>query len=382
MQAKSFPFHSHIIPVSFPFPSKEKVSFMPNQLIAVAPRKAALLTYEEETAIRPDQVRIRVEFASPKHGSELAAFRGLSPFVTDYYDDGWHAFLPREEAEPQEKFGEWNLGNQYVGVVTEVGPETQGIAVGDRVCGYAGIRETVIATPANLLRMPADMSWKSAVCYDPAHFALAAIRDANVRIGDRVAVFGLGALGQLTAQMARLAGASYVAVIDPIEKRRQVAMRAGADVCYDPTADDVGLLLKQDTGKLGVDVVIETSANEFALQHALRGLAYGGTIAFIGWARPFKGGMDWGREAHFNNAKIVFSRACSEPNPDHPRWDFKRIREACWELLAAGKINCEEIINPVVSLAESAEAYEIYVDQQPEASIKLGVRVAGKEGEA
>ncbi|QHW33502.1 zinc-binding dehydrogenase [Paenibacillus rhizovicinus] len=352
---------------------------MPNQLIAVAPRKAALLPYDDNGALRPDQVRVRVEYASPKHGSELAAFRGVSPFVTDYYDGDWHAFLPREEAEPQEKFGEWNLGNQYVGVVTEVGAEVNQFAVGDRVCGYSGIRETVVTEPAHLLRMPENMSWKSAVCYDPAHFALSAIRDAGIRIGDRVAVFGLGAIGQLASQMAKLAGASYVAVVDPIEKRRQVAMRAGANVCYDPTVDDVGLLLKQDTEKLGVDVVIETSANEFALQHALRGLAYGGTIAFVGWARAFKGGMDWGREAHFNNAKIVFSRACSEPNPDHPRWDFKRIREACWDLLAAGKINCEEIINPVVPFEQSAEAYETYVDQKPEASIKLGVSLTGKE---
>ncbi|MBM7569241.1 zinc-dependent alcohol dehydrogenase [Paenibacillus sacheonensis] len=352
---------------------------MPNQLIAVAPRKAALLPYEDNETIRPDQVKIRVEYASPKHGSELADFRGLSPFVTDVYDDEWHAFLPRAEAaEPQAVFGKWNLGNQYVGVITEIGSEVTDFAVGERVCGYSGIRETVVTASRNLLKMPESMSWKSAVCYDPAHFALSAVRDANVRLGDRVAVFGLGALGQLAAQMARLAGASYVAVIDPIEKRRQVAMRAGADAGYDPTVDDVGFLLKQDTGKLGVDVIIETSANEFALQQALRGLAYGGTIAFIGWARAFKGGMDWGREAHFNNAKIVFSRACSEPNPDHPRWDFKRIREACWDLLASGAIDCEEIIHPVVPFEQSAEAYETYVDQKPEASIKLGVSLTGK----
>ncbi|MBO7744817.1 zinc-binding alcohol dehydrogenase [Paenibacillus sp. MWE-103] len=352
---------------------------MPHQLIAVAPRKAALLPYEETAGLRPGHVRVRVDYASPKHGSELAAFRGVSPFVTDYYDDGWRAFLPREAAEPQEKFGEWNLGNQYVGVVTEVAPDVKQFAVGDRVCGYSGIRETVVAHPDHLLRVPDGMSWKSAVCYDPAHFALGGIRDAHIRVGDRVAVFGLGAIGQLAAQMAKLAGASYVAVVDPIAKRREVAMRAGADVCYDPTVDDVGLLLKQDTEKLGVDAVIETSANEFALQHALRGLAYGGAIAFVGWARPFKGGgMDWGREAHFNNAKLVFSRACSEPNPDHPRWDFKRIREASWNLLAAGKIDCEAIINPVVPFGQAAEAYETYVDQQPEASIKLGVSLTGE----
>jgi threonine dehydrogenase-like Zn-dependent dehydrogenase len=137
---------------------------------------------------------------------------------------------------------------------------------------------------------------------------------------------------------------------------------------------DVGLQLKKDTNKQGVDVVIESSASEHALQQALRGIAYGGTIASIGWARAFRGGMDWGREAHFNNAKIVFSRACSEPNPEYPRWDFKRIRDTCWELLTSGKLHCEDIINPVVPFEECARAYEKYVDQNPEKSIKLGIK--------
>ena len=106
-------------------------------------------------------------------------------------------------------------------------------------------------------------------------------------------------------------------------------------------AEQVGLLLKRDTAKMGVDAVIETSANEFALQQALRGLAYGGTIAFVGWARAFKGGMDWGREAHFNNARIVFSRAVSQPSPDHPRWDFARVKQTCWSWLSTGRLECE-----------------------------------------
>jgi len=347
---------------------------MYRQLVAVAPRKSALLPYQDVSQIHPGQVRVKVEYASPKHGSELAAFRGESPHIADYYDKEWHAFLPRPENDKiSESFGSWNLGNQFVGIITETGSEVEGFSVGDRVCGYGGIRETHVMHANELLKVPDHMSWKSAVCYDPAHFALGGIRDAHIRPGDKVAIFGLGALGQIATQMAKLAGATYVAVVDPIEKRRNVALRAGADAAFDPTKEDVGLLLKKDTRKMGVDAIIETSANELALQQALRGLAYGGTIAYVGWARPFKGGMDWGREAHFNNAKIIFSRACSEPNPDHPRWDFQRIKDTCWELLSAGKINCEEIIDPVVPFAQAAEAYEQYVDQRPDKSIKLGI---------
>jgi threonine dehydrogenase-like Zn-dependent dehydrogenase len=350
---------------------------MPKQLVASAPRKAELTDYEL-LELKRDHVRVKVEYASPKHGSELAAFRNESPHINDYYDEEWHTFLSRSDRDTEEhgNFGRWNLGNQWVGVITEVGEEVTDFKIGERVCGYGGIREihTVRAVDNYyLLKVPDSMPWQNALCFDPAQFAFGAIRDAHVRAGDRVAVFGLGAIGQLAAQMAKQAGASYVAVIDPIEKRRVAALNAGADDAFDPIHEDVGLEMKKATNKLGVDVIIETSASEQALQSSLRGLAYGGTIAFVGWARAFKGGLDLGREAHFNNAKIVFSRACSEPNPDYPRWSWRRIEETCWELLKNGSIRCEHIIDPVVPFVQAGEAYETFVDREPAKSIKLGV---------
>ncbi|QGQ98355.1 alcohol dehydrogenase [Paenibacillus psychroresistens] len=350
---------------------------MPKQLIAVVPRKAIIEEYEEGI-VKPNQVKVKVESASPKHGSELAGFRGESPHTADYFDEEWNMFLPRppQDAEKSGGGGKWNLGNQWVGVIVEVGSEVKDYVMGERVCSYGGIREFHIVNAVDnyyLKKVPEGMSWKNAVCFDPAQFALGAIRDAQVRVGDRVAIFGLGAIGQIAAQIAKAAGASYVAVIDPIEMRRDAAIRNGADAGFNPVTQDVGLELKKATNKLGVDVIIETSASEHALQQSLRGLAYGGTIAFVGWARAFKGGLDLGREAHFNNAKIVFSRACSEPNPDYPRWSWRRIEDVCWDMLKSGQINCDDIIYPVVPFEQSAQGYEIHVDQSPEQSIKLGV---------
>ncbi|MFB5188741.1 zinc-dependent alcohol dehydrogenase [Alicyclobacillus fastidiosus] len=349
---------------------------MPKQLVAIAPRKTAIVEYDERP-INQEEVRVQVEFASPKHGTELAEFRGESPHMDDYYDEEWRMFLPREEGKRTGlQFGAWNLGNQWVGTIVEVGSRVTDYYVGERVCGYGGIRESHIVRGVDnfyLRKMPQEMSWKSAVCFDPAQFALGAIRDSHVRVGDRVAVFGLGAIGQLASQMAKLAGASYVAVIDPIERRRVTALRAGADEAFDPVTQDVGLELKKATRQVGVDVTIETSASELALQQALRGLAYSGTIAYTGWARAFQGGLDLGREAHFNNAHIVFSRACNALNRDHPRWDWRRIEETCWELLETGALNCERVIYPVVPFEECGEGYEKYVDQRPDQSIKLGV---------
>jgi threonine dehydrogenase-like Zn-dependent dehydrogenase len=349
---------------------------MPKKLVAVAPRKAALVDYEEATVGR-NQVRVRVEYAAPKHGSEVSIFRGEDPFVADLFDDDWRLFLEREpEVHEVENGDGLALGNQWVGVIVETGGDVQRFRVGNRVCGYGGIQETQIVDGVDnpfLLDVPDTMPWKSALCFDPAQFALGGIRDGHVRLGDSVAVFGLGAIGAIAAQMAKAAGATYVAVVDPIEKRRHAAIETGADAAFDPLSQDVGLELKKATGRAGVDAAIETSGNEQALQQALRGLAYGGAIAFVGWARAFSGTLDLGREAHFNNARIVFSRASSEPNRDHPRWDRRRIAMSCWGMLASGAIDCERIVDPVVSFDEAPRAYEEYVDRNPEQSVKLGV---------
>ncbi len=253
---------------------------------------------------------------------------------------------------------------------------------GDIVCSYGDIRDVHIQREDtyDLRQVKKGMKWQSALCHDPTKFALAGIRDSQMRLGDSVAIIGLGAIGQMAVQLARRSGASLVVAVDPLMKRRELALLKGADITLDPSVDDIGFRLKELTGKRGVDAAVDTSAHPSALQHILRGLAYGGTIAYVGWARPFAGGLlDWGREAHFNNAKIVFSRACSEPNPDHPRWDYRRIKDESWSLLEHGLLDGEGIIDPVVPFSESDRAFEKYVNEEPDKSIKLGVRFTGEE---
>lgn len=186
-------------------------------------------------------------------------------------------------------------------------------------------------------------------------------------------VIGLGAIGQIAVQIAKRSGAATVIAVDPIAKRREIAGKYGADHCFDPAACDVGCEIKRVTGKMGADAILETSGSMQALQAALKGLAYGGTIAYVAFAKPFPGGLWLGQEAHYNYGRIVFSRACSEPNPDYPRWNRKRIEDVVWDMLMRNEIDCSEIIDPVVPFEDCAEGICTYMDREPEKSIKLGV---------
>lgn len=321
---------------------------MPKELVAIAVRQPVLRDYEEGP-VSEGHIRVKVEFGSPKRGTELTLYRGYRG-----------AKFPMR------------LGNMCVGQIIEIGAGVEGFKIGDRVAGYGGLRDTHTWRANSVRRLSARMTPKEAVCFDPAQFALSGIRDGQVRLGDRAAVFGLGAIGQMAVQMVKMSGASFVAAVDPIPRRLEVAKKTGADMVIDPTGQDVGAILKEATNGQGLDVAIETSASYEALQQAIRGLAFGGTVSVVGWAKECTGGLDFGAEAHINIPNLIFARACSDPNRDHPRWSFARIMDICWQWLSEGKFQCEDIVEPVVSFSESVQAYQ-EMDLHPEKSIKVGV---------
>ena len=206
--------------------------------------------------------------------------------------------------------------------------------------------------------------------WDPADFAVGAVRDGAVRLGDRVAVFGLGAIGLMVAQAARLCGARWVAVVDPIERRRAAALRHHADLALDPVAMDAGLEIKQHTDKIGADIAFETSGSYRAFEDAMRATCYAGTLVSTAYYHGEQG-LRLAGEWHRNRIQVISSRACSEPLPQ-ASWNFARIRAESLALLVEGRLQADDLIDPVVPFAAAADAYQ-EIDQHPERSIKLGI---------
>ena len=189
---------------------------MPRELVATGPREPVIRDYEDPP-LGPDQIRITTEFASPKHGTELVGYRN-DPVASRPYDFAWGASIQRP---PEIALGSFPkpLGNMAVGMVSEVGPGVTRFRVGDRVFGHFPIRETQTVDEANADLLPEGLSPEAAVCLDPLVMALA-MRDAGIKLGDRVAVFGLGAIGLFCVQLAKAAGADWVVAVDPLANRR------------------------------------------------------------------------------------------------------------------------------------------------------------------
>ena len=368
---------------------------MPRELVAVAPRTPEIREYDDPP-LGERQIRIRSEFASPKHGTELHGYRSPGGSGRSY-DPYWGCVVERPETAGRSHFP-MPLGNMAVGTVIAAGPAVSRFRPGDRVFGHFPIRETHTLDEAHADPLPAGLSPEAAVCLDPAVMALA-MREATIRLGDSVAVFGLGAIGLMALQMARFSGASQVLAIVPIEGRRQVALALGADVALDPTAEDVALAVRRlapplelplaqppvasrvlggywdmptQYGQRGVDVAVEVSGSIRGLQGAIRSTRYGGTICILSMYGGDASGLRLGDEFHINAQRIVMARVESLPLRDCPAWTLERLVRVALDWLVSGRLRADGIITPIVPFEEAADAYRM-IDEHPERAIKLGI---------
>jgi len=347
---------------------------LPKELVAIAPRTPILREYEERS-LGPRDIRINSGLSAEKHGTTLAVYRGLSSLNEKRFEPQMGIFLPKDAGMGQTLISfPMSLGNMTVGMVTEVGGEVTRFRKGDRAYGYLPIRETHTVGEDYVKKAPPELKDEELVCIDPSVVALMAVRESGLRIGDTVAIFGAGAIGLMAVQISKLSGAARIICVEPIEMRRGVAVKFGADISLDPKERDVGLEIRKLTDGKGVDVSLETSGSYRALQSAIRATCYGGVVVPVSWYHGEPNGLDLGEEWHFNRQIMVSgARVESEPYRDHPRWDGKRVYDAVVELFRRKRLTAEGLLTPIVRLEEAVEAYRM-IDERPEATIKLGVR--------
>jgi len=348
---------------------------MPFAYCLVGPRKMELREYQDPP-LGPRDVRLQSIISGISHGTEMNLYRGTSPFANKYFDREHRLFMPREKSAPSEM----RLGYELVSRVVEVGCEVSEVSVGDLVHTATHHQPTTLINmdqdaerPIPLQVLPQGLTPQQAIFSALVGVALVAVHDAQIKVGDHVVVFGLGTIGLIVAQLARLDGATQVTGVDPVAKRREMARRLGADEVIDPSERDPARVIKFGDGPRGADVVIEASGHYAGLQGALRCAHMGGRVVALGYyqggATPLRLGEEW----HHNRLTLVSSMAVWDcPSRYHPMWDRPRATRTSFALLEKGLIEVEPMITHTFPYQDAPAAYRL-IDEHPEETIKVAL---------
>jgi predicted dehydrogenase/threonine dehydrogenase-like Zn-dependent dehydrogenase len=262
------------------------------------------------------------------------------------------------------------LGYSAAGDVLEVESGVEEFRVGDRVAcagmGYASHAE-LIWVPKNLsVRIPETVDYDSAAFVTLGSIALQGVRVAEAKIGEHVAVVGLGLVGLVTAQILQAAGC-VVWGIDLDPDRVLLARELGVTRAY-VNSDFVSAGALPGAG--GADEVIITAATSLNQPIELAGQIARdrGVVVVVGDVR-----VDVPREPYYKKElQVRYSRSYGpgrydpsyeEKGLDYPRgyvrWTEKRNMEAFLDLLAAKKIDLAKLITHRFDIERAGDAYEL-----------------------
>lgn len=264
------------------------------------------------------------------------------------------------------------LGYSCAGTILEVGAGVNELDAGGRVAcagmGYASHAE-VVFVPRNLaVPVPPSVSDEDAAYVTVGAIALQGLRVADVRLGETVAVIGLGLLGQLTVQMLAASGCRVIGIdLDPSKLALAQTMGASMTVLR---SDAVEEAVSSFTGAIGVDAVIIAAATDSNDPTELAGAIARerAAITVVGAVK-----MDVPRKVYYEKElQLRLSRsygpgrydpAYEEKGNDYPigyvRWTERRNMEEFIRLVATGAVTPSRLTTHRFPVARAEDAYAL-----------------------
>ena len=241
------------------------------------------------------------------------------------------------------------IGHEFVGQIVELGADTKGFAVGERItmatsisCGkcsvcrsghtnrceelkpvsydYPGAFAEYIAVPAagvdggNAVKVPASLGEMAALA-EPVSCAINAQILAGVKLGDTVVVVGCGPLGAIHTQIAKANGATKVIVTERSAKRLKLAEKLGVHEIIDASGKDPVDEVMRLTGGVGADVVMVTAPAAAAQVQALSMARKGGMINLF--ASLPKGASELTIDSRLIHYRELSISGASDSSPHH-----------------------------------------------------------------
>ena len=207
------------------------------------------------------------------------------------------------------------LGHEFSGIVTKVGKNVVSCNVGDRVsidpncyCGTCdpcrngvahycenmigygttvngGFAEYCAVNERQIYKLGKNTSFEQGAMAEPVACCLHGIDMCEIQPGHQVVVIGGGMIGLLMIQLAKLAGAAKVALLEPVQSKREIGRNIGADVCIDPLTEDVSEVLKENDMNW-INTVIECVGRVETIEKAIEIAGNKAVVMMFGLTKP------------------------------------------------------------------------------------------------
>jgi len=311
---------------------------------------------EKVQAPSSGEVRVRTIASALSQGSEMLVYRGEVP-----------ADLPLDLPTLAGSFSfPIKYGYATVGHVLDAGPDVEDLALGDTVFVHHPHQAAFVVPEEVPVRLPDGLDPLLGLFVANLETAVNVVRDTPLHLGETALVFGQGVVGLLVTQLLGLAGASRVLVVEPVKKRRELALVVGADEAFEP--NDVPECVLDATAGRGADVAVEASGSGAALQAAIDAVAGEGTVVVASWYGTKPVTLSLG--GHFHRGRVrLRSSQVGGMNPDlGPRWDHARRTKTVLGLLP--RLRLKELISHRFPFDRAPDAYRL-VDEQPEETVQV-----------
>lgn len=323
----------------------------------------------------PGEIVVEAELSGISSGTEMFLYRGTYPNFRLKKWPQWQEYPVRP-------------GYELVGRVVEVGPSLAGgeteqtigslqpggavlmsdsteFEIGDRVI-CLGMHQQYANVPATLAaKLPDFVTDEQATLAVLGTTTMHSTRRLEIEYGSTVAVIGMGVVGNLALQHAKLGGAGKTIALDLDPSRLDLAKRVGADYTIQVGQEDLVEAVLECTQQMGADAVVEATGAPGTLQLALEIMRDRGCVELLGWMTEDPS-FSFG-DLYFKEGKIIATRAIG-PEPGLPysyvRWCYDQSLRLVVEMIGDGRLKTDFFEPSKYPYTDIGRVYD-QIDKEP-----------------
>jgi len=319
------------------------------QVVFTAPRQVVM---EERELNYPGagQVLVKSLFTLVSTGTELTALTGEFPPGSAWARYVRYPFSP---------------GYDNVGEVVALGEGIEGLEIGEKVFCWAPHGQFALVNAKRVFKVPEDIPIQEVAFAALGQIALNGVRLGEIALGEGVVLIGLGPVGQLALQFARLSGGFPIIAVDLSEKRLEIASNHGADFTLGSRGENLEEEVKRLTRGRMADVVFEVTGNQRVIPRALRLLKRRGKLVILGSPRG-KVEVDFHDEVHTLGLRIIGAHNSMHTPYETPynQWTLERDLELFLDLIRSGRVKVKSLISHVFPWWEAPKAYQMLLEDR------------------